>query len=221
MGFKVVEKFISINGEGPMSGQLAVFIRFAGCNLRCSYCDTFWANEKDVPYEMFNAKEIYEYIKSTGIKNVTLTGGEPLVQQDIMELLKLLCEDKDLYVEVETNGSIAVDKFLKVENPPSLTMDYKLPSSNMENNMNMDNLKYLTKNDTVKFVVGSIEDLEKAKDIIYIHKLVEKTRVYISPVFGKIAMDEIVQFMLDNKMNGVNLQVQLHKIIWDPDKRGV
>ncbi|NMM65900.1 putative 7-carboxy-7-deazaguanine synthase QueE [Clostridium sp. P21] len=221
MRFKVVEKFISINGEGPMSGQLAVFIRFAGCNLRCSYCDTLWANEKDVPYEIFNAKEIYEYIKSTGIKNVTLTGGEPLMQQDIMELLKLLCEDKNLYVEIETNGSIAVDKFLKVENPPSLTMDYKLPSSNMESNMNMDNLKYLTKSDTVKFVAGSIEDLEKVKNIIYIHKLVEKTKVYISPVFGKIAMDKIVQFMLDNKMNGVNLQMQLHKIIWDPDKRGV
>lgn len=221
MGFKVVEKFISINGEGPLSGQLAVFVRFAGCNLRCSYCDTLWANEKDVPYRMLSAEEIYEYIKSTNIKNVTLTGGEPLIQKGIMELLELLSKDKDLYVEIETNGSVAINKFFITNNTPSFTVDYKLPSSNVEHNMNMDNFKYLTKNDTVKFVSGSIEDLEIAKNIIDKYRLVEKTRVYISPVFGQISMERIVEFMQYNKMNGVNLQVQLHKIIWDPDKRGV
>jgi 7-carboxy-7-deazaguanine synthase len=221
MEFKVVEKFISINGEGPLSGQLAVFVRFAGCNLRCNYCDTLCANEKDVPYEMLNVEEIYEYIKSTNIKNVTLTGGEPLVQQGIMELLELLSRDKDLYVEIETNGSIDINKFSTIKNPPSFTVDYKLPSSSMEHNMNMDNFKYLTKNDTVKFVSGSIEDLEKAKNIIDEYELVEKTRVYISPVFGQISMEKIVEFMQYNKMNEVNLQVQLHKIIWEPNKRGV
>ncbi len=221
MEFKVVEKFISINGEGPLSGQLAVFVRFAGCNLRCSYCDTLWANEKDAPYEMLNVEEIYEYIKSTNIKNVTLTGGEPSIQQGIMELLRVLSRDKDLYVEIETNGSIDINKFATIKNPPSFTLDYKLPSSNMEHNMNMNNFKCLTKKDTVKFVSGSIEDLEKAKNIIDKCELVKRTRVYISPVFGEISMEKIVEFMQHNKMNGVNLQVQLHKIIWDPNKRGV
>ncbi|APC79332.1 putative 7-carboxy-7-deazaguanine synthase QueE [Clostridium botulinum] len=221
MDFKVVERFVSINGEGRCCGQLAIFIRFAGCNLNCSYCDTLWANEKDVSYEVLSSKDIYEYVKSKEVKNVTLTGGEPLLQKGIMELLKLLSKDKELYVEIETNGSILLDEFLNIENSPSFTMDYKLPLSNMENKMALDNFKYLTKKDTVKFVSGSIEDLEKAREIINKYNLVDKTNVYISPVFGKINLDTIVEFMKNNRMNGVNLQLQLHKIIWEPSKRGV
>ena len=221
MNFKVVEKFVSINGEGPLCGQLAVFIRFAGCNLNCSYCDTAWANKIDVPYELMTDKDIYDYIKSTEIKNITLTGGEPLIQEGIIELLDRLSKDRELHVEIETNGSVTLDKFSHIENPPSFTMDYKLPSSNMENKMLLDNFKYLSKKDTIKFVSGSIEDLEKAKSLINSYSLVERTRVYISPVFGKIPMDKIVEFMQYNKMNGVILQVQLHKVIWDPMKRGV
>nr|WP_205611151.1 putative 7-carboxy-7-deazaguanine synthase QueE [Clostridium sporogenes] len=219
--FKVVERFVSINGEGRRSGQLAIFIRFAGCNLNCSYCDTLWANEKDVSYELISSKDIYDYIKSQKIKNVTLTGGEPLMQKGIVELLKLLSKDKELYVEIETNGSVLLDEFLDIENSPSFTMDYKLPSSNMENRMVLDNFKYLTNKDTVKFVSGSIEDLKKAKEIIDKYSLIDRTNVYISPIFGKIHLDNIVEFMKYNKMNGVNLQVQLHKIIWDPNKKGV
>ncbi len=221
MDFKVVERFVSINGEGRRSGQLAIFIRFAGCNLNCSYCDTLWANEKDVSYELISSKDIYDYIKSQKIKNVTLTGGEPLMQKGIVELLKLLSKDKELYVEIETNGSVLLDEFLDIENSPSFTMDYKLPSSNMENKMALDNFRYLTNKDTVKFVSGSIEDLEKVKEIIKKYNLVNTTNVYISPVFGKINLDTIVEFMKNNKMNGVNLQLQLHKIIWNPNKKGV
>jgi 7-carboxy-7-deazaguanine synthase len=221
MNFKVVEKFVSINGEGRRCGQLAIFIRFAGCNLNCSYCDTTWANEKNAPYDLMSSEEIYNYIKSTEVNNITLTGGEPLLQEGIVELLELLAKDKELHVEIETNGSVLLDTFSKEENPPSFTMDYKLPSSNMEKQMNLDNFKFLSKNDTVKFVSGSIEDLEKAKEIIDSFALVEKTNIYISPVFGQISLDNIVEFMKDNKMNDVNLQVQLHKIIWEPTKRGV
>lgn len=221
MEFKVVEKFVSINGEGRLCGQLAIFIRFAGCNLNCSYCDTTWANEKDVLYELMSSEDIYEYIKSTQVKNITLTGGEPLLQEGIIELLELLSKDKELHIEIETNGSVMLDKFSKLQNPPSFTMDYKLPSSNMEHKMLMENFEYLTKKDTVKFVSGSFEDLEKAKNIIDKFNLIEKTNIYISPVFGKISMDSIVEFMKDNNMNGVTMQVQLHKVIWDPSKRGV
>lgn len=221
MDFKVVEKFVSINGEGRLCGQLAIFIRFAGCNLRCSYCDTSWANEKDVSCELMSEEDIYEYIKSTGVHNITLTGGEPLLQEGIIELLRLLAKDRSLHVEIETNGSVLLDKFKGIENPPSFTMDYKLPSSNMEGKMELDNFRYLTAKDTVKFVSGSLPDLEKAKEIIDKYELVDKTSVYISPVFGEIELKDIVEFMKNNKMNGVNLQVQLHKIIWEPSKRGV
>ena len=87
--------------------------------------------------------------------------------------------------------------------------------------MTLENFKYITKNDTVKFVSGSIEDLDRAKELIDQYELVNKTNVYISSVFGKISLNEIVEFMKNNNMNGVTLQVQLHKIIWDPDKRSV
>ncbi len=221
MKFKVVEKFTSVNGEGPLSGQLVVFIRFAGCNLNCSYCDTTWANDPDVSYDSMTASDIYEYIKSTKIRNITLTGGEPLLQQGIIQLLEILSKDKWLHVEIETNGSVALNEFVNIENPPSFNLDYKLPSSNMEDKMNLNNFTFLGYKDAVKFVCGSVEDLQKTKCIIDKHKLINKTAVYISPVFGQIDLDKIVEFMKDNKMNGVNLQIQLHKIIWDPNKRGV
>jgi 7-carboxy-7-deazaguanine synthase len=219
--FKVVEKFISVNGEGPLSGQLVVFIRFAGCNLNCSYCDTAWANKEDVPYDFMTPVDIYKYIKSTQIRNVTLTGGEPLLQEGIIELLEALSKDMSLHIEIETNGSVLIDKFSRLENPPSFNMDYKLPLSNMEDKMNLNNFKYLSYNDTVKFVASCMEDLQRTKYIIDKYELSSRTNVYISPVFGQIDLEKIVEFMKDNKMNGVNLQIQLHKIIWDPNKRGV
>ena len=221
MVLQVVEKFISINGEGRRCGQLATFIRFAGCNLNCGYCDTAWANDRKVAFDSMTAEEVYAYIKETQVTNVTLTGGEPLLQQDMGELLELLSQDPELYVEIETNGSVLLSKFSGLENPPSFTMDYKLPSSGMERMMALENFDHLTKKDTVKFVSGSMADLEKARELINKYKLTEKTSIFISPVFGDIELESIVDFMKDNQMNGVNMQVQLHKIIWDPNERGV
>jgi len=221
MVLQVVEKFVSINGEGRRCGQLATFIRFAGCNLNCGYCDTAWANDRKVAFDPMTAEEVYAYIKDTQVTNVTLTGGEPLLQQDMGELLELLSQDPELYVEIETNGSVLLSKFSDLENPPSFTMDYKLPSSGMERMMALENFDQLTAKDTVKFVSGSLEDLEKARELIDRYKLTEKTAVYISPIFGEIELETIVDFMKDNQMNGVNMQVQLHKIIWDPNERGV
>lgn len=221
MVLQVVEKFISINGEGRRCGQLATFIRFAGCNLNCGYCDTAWANDRKVAFDPMTAEEVYAYIKETQVTNVTLTGGEPLLQQDMGELLELLSQDPELYVEIETNGSVLLSKFSDLENPPSFTMDYKLPSSGMERMMALENFDFLTEKDTVKFVSGSMADLEKARELINKYKLTEKTSIFISPVFGDIELESIVDFMKDNQMNGVNMQVQLHKIIWDPNERGV
>ena len=221
MVLQVVEKFISINGEGRRCGQLATFIRFAGCNLNCGYCDTAWANDRKVAFDPMTAEEVYAYIKETQVTNVTLTGGEPLLQQDMGELLELLSQDPELYVEIETNGSVLLSKFSDLENPPSFTMDYKLPSSGMERMMTLENFDHLTEKDTVKFVSGSMEDLEKARELINKYKLTEKTSIFISPVFGDSELESIVDFMKENQMNGVNMQVQLHKIIWDPNERGV
>lgn len=218
--FSVAEKFVSINGEGVRAGELAVFIRFAGCNLKCGYCDTKWANAVDAPAEKMESKDILDYILSTGVKNVTLTGGEPLLRQEMGELIDTLMS-AGLRVEIETNGSIHLREFADRVYRPVFTMDYKLPSSGMEEYMCSDNFGCLEKHDTVKFVSGSIEDLERAVEVIESHHLTERCHVYISPVFGKIEPADIVEFMKEKKLNDVRLQLQLHKFIWDPDKKGV
>ena len=101
--YRVAELFSSINGEGTRAGQLAVFVRFQGCNLACAFCDTKWANEADAPCREMTAEEIVQEIRRTGIVNVTLTGGEPLLQTGIGELLERLGREPDLRVEIETN----------------------------------------------------------------------------------------------------------------------
>ncbi len=220
MIYKVAEKFVSINGEGRKAGQPAVFIRLAGCNLRCSYCDTVWANTADAPHVEMTENEIAEYILSTGIKNVTLTGGEPLMAENVRILLERLSAE-DVSVEIETNGSMDISVCEGISRRPSVTLDYKLPSSGMESFMRMENYALLEKTDTVKFVAGSREDLEKAAEIIDRYGLTDRCSVYFSPVFGKIEPAEIVEFMLERKLNGVNLQLQLHKFIWNPEMKGV
>ncbi|MBP3379748.1 MAG: putative 7-carboxy-7-deazaguanine synthase QueE [Ruminococcus sp.] len=220
MRYPVVEKFVSINGEGRRAGELAVFIRFRRCNLNCSYCDTRWANAESAAAEMMSAGEIAGYVRSSGVKNVTLTGGEPLLQQELYRLIEPLMES-GCRVEIETNGSLPIDGLCNRKFRPSFTLDYKLPGSGMEQHMLTENYEYLTGNDTVKFVAGSRADLEKAAEIIMKYDLMEKCSVYLSPVFGSIDPAEIVDFMAENRLNDIRLQLQLHKFIWDPEKRGV
>lgn len=214
---KIVEIFNSIEGEGKRSGDLVTFIRLAGCNLRCSYCDTTYSYDTD------NAKEltIAEIMEQVTYNKVTVTGGEPLYHSNIVHLLEALLKNQH-EVNIETNGSIdlARTSFLKAY-PGKLfyTMDFKLPSSGMYNEMYMPNLRQLRKDDVLKFVVGSEEDLEKAWQILDTNLITAK--VYISPVFGSIEPAKIVKYMQDNTMTDCTLQLQMHKIIWSPETRGV
>lgn len=219
--YRVVEIFESINGEGRRAGQLAVFVRFAGCNLDCSFCDTQWANRPDAKYVIMTEEEIADVIKRTNVRNVTLTGGEPLIQKDIRILLERLAEESSLSVEIETNGSVSLADYDGMDNRPVMTMDYKLPYSGMEQHMCMENFSHLHQTDVVKFVCGSREDLERAEQVIETYALAERCNVYLSPVFGALEPSDMVTFMKERQMNGVSLQLQLHKFIWDPDKRGV
>ncbi|MCQ2458759.1 MAG: putative 7-carboxy-7-deazaguanine synthase QueE [Ruminococcus sp.] len=218
--FPVAEHFVSINGEGQAVGELALFIRFSGCNLECSYCDTKWANLPDVHVELLSADDICKLALSCNIHNITLTGGEPLLQKNISVLINELGK-LGFRVEIETNGSISLNEFCKSEFRPSFTMDYKLPSSLMEKYMCNDNFNLLNMNDTVKFVCGDLSDLERALQIIEEFTLTEKCKVYLSPVFSKIQPSDMVEFMKKHKMNGVKLQLQLHKFIWEPNAKGV
>ena len=218
--FKVVETFVSINGEGKKAGRLAMFIRLKGCNLNCSYCDTTWANKRDARCELLTAPQIVERIKEAGVELVTLTGGEPLLDENVSELIGSILMMPKVEIEIETNGSIDLKPFLKFENV-SFTMDYKLPESDMEKYMNTDNFKILRKKDTLKFVASSVNDLKKAKEIIEKYELIGKVNIIFSPVFGKIELADIVDFLKDNKLNDVRMQLQMHKFIWNPEERGV
>lgn len=221
MKYKIAEKFLSINGEGCSSGYLSTFIRFAGCNLSCVYCDTKWANENECPYILMSSDEILNYIKSNYVKNVTLTGGEPLVQNNIKSLLILLSKEASLKIEIETNGSVDISPFLNIGDNISFTLDYKLRSSCMEEKMHLQNFNKLRSNDCVKFVIGSYEDLERAKYIIDNYDLVKKCSVHFSPVYEKYNMINIIDFIKTNKMTHVKFQPQIHKIIWGANCKGV
>lgn len=219
--YELVEKFISINGEGTKAGMLALFLRFKGCNLNCSFCDTKWANEEHCECDMVTENDLYEYAVKSGIKNVTITGGEPLFRKDMDILLKKLSTIEDIYMEIETNGSVDLSAYRNISDKIAFTMDYKLSASGMTDRMCHSNLKLLGVYDTVKFVAGSHADLDMAKEIIEEYSLVGKTNIYISPVFDEIEPREIVEYMIKNKMNGVNMQLQMHKYIWDKDMKGV
>lgn len=219
--FPVVESFVSINGEGAKSGQLALFIRFKGCNLDCSYCDTKWANVPDAAFENKSADQLCELANSSGVLNITLTGGEPLLQPGIYNLIEKMLAETNCEIEVETNGSLSIKPWDNHRPRLSFTLDYKLPGSGMEDNMNLENYSYLMDNDTVKFVCSDEEDLHTARKIIDKYDLSHHCRVYLSPVYGRIEPEKMVEFMKENQMNGVNLQLQMHKFIWAPDRRGV
>ncbi len=218
--YKIAERFVSINGEASRAGELAVFLRFTHCNLNCSYCDTAWAGSVDAPHTVYTTQELCSYVKESGVKNVTITGGEPLLQEELHELLAAL-HCMGVRTEIETNGSISIADYAKQTYRPAFTLDYKCPSSGMESHMLTKNYLYLTDEDCVKFVVGSPEDLERAREIMVSYHLPERCHVYLSPVFGKIDPQEIVRFMQEHDMNGVRLQLQLHKFIWDPQEKGV
>ncbi len=214
---KVVEKFISIDGEGPTAGALSVFVRFAGCNLRCAWCDTSYAWDTTADVTDMSASEIADYIKSTGIGHVTITGGEPLLQLGLIGLLSRLA---DYQVHIETNGAIPVEQF-RIGDNIHFVIDYKLPDSGMEERMHLPNLASVRKADAYKFVIASNRDLDKAVKIVRQYNLEEKTQVYFSTVFGKMEPAVVVERMKSEKFNGVKLQLQLHKFIWDPQRKGV
>ena len=141
--YRVAEQFVSINGEGTRAGELAVFVRLCGCNLQCSYCDTQWANQPDVSYQLQTTEEIIQAILETGVRNVTLTGGEPLLTPNVAELIAAITAQPTLSLEIETNGSVPLQSFAAIQPRPIFTMDYKLPSSGMEHKMCLENMQLL------------------------------------------------------------------------------
>ena len=223
--FHVTERFVSINGEARRAGELSCFIRLAGCNLACNYCDTRWSCDPNAPCELLSEEELYAWVKDTGVTNITLIGGEPLLAPDVDQLLRRLAEDELLHVEVETNGAVSLEPFIGISERVSFTMDIKCPGSGMSDRMLWENMGLLRSIDTVKCVVSDRGDLDwlrerEEKNRCEIPKYQEYI-VYISPVYGRIDPQEIVEYMKEYRMNNVRLQLQLHKFIWDPNRKGV
>lgn len=217
----VIEKFLSIDGEGPTAGELATFLRFRGCNLRCAWCDTTYSFDGEENYEDCTAQELYQYVCESPAHNVTLTGGEPLLQPELPELLRLLCANRTLQVHIETNGSIPLRTWMAQFPKAVFVIDFKLPGSGMTDQMVLENLAFARPHDVYKFVVQDHADLEYAKDLLEQYDLCSHTQVHFSPVMGKIQPSDVVEYMKENALNRVRLQMQLHKIVWDPQKRGV
>lgn len=221
--FSVIESFISIDGEGPMAGALAIFVRFKGCHLRCKWCDTVYAWEEGAISQEKTAQEIYAMIKASGVNHVTLTGGEPLQQEGIGDLLKLLSEDKCLTTHIETNGAIDIAPFKAAYGEENIhyIVDYKLAGSGMSRYMLLKNLETVTQQDAYKFVIAEEADLQQAYQVIKAYQLEERCQVYLSPVITLIEPRKIVDFMKEKVLNKVKCQLQLHKLIWSDTTRGV
>lgn len=214
MSLIVNEIFYSLDGEGSRAGYPAIFIRLAGCNLRCNYCDTVYALHKNDGQEMTVA-EIVEKVKGYGkCRNITLTGGEPLLQEEAIDLLKELHNDFDIVVE--TNGAVDIEKALPYA---SICMDWKAPSCGMNERMLESNLSKLRPGDCLKIVV-------KAADLPYTGFFLSECTfpcpVYLSPVYGEITLSTLAEFVKGYQgANNLRMQIQLHKIIWNPEERGV
>jgi len=210
---KVNEIFYSIQGEGTSAGLPCVFVRLTYCNLRCTYCDTEYAFHEG---NDLSIDEILFEVNNLKCDLVEITGGEPLIQRETLQLMKALC-DLGYRVMLETSGSLSIKD---VDPRVKIIMDLKTPSSKMDGKNLFPNIELLKKEDEVKFLVGTEEDYLWTKQIIEEYKLNEKFKVLISPVFGKIKPVEIAEWILRDNLPA-RFQLQMHKYIWEPDRRGV
>ena len=211
---RVNEIFYSIQGEGSRAGAPCIFIRLTGCGLRCTYCDTEYAFYEGNDLSL---SEVFDRIATYDCKLVELTGGEPLEQAAALSLMKELC-DRGYDVMVETGGHIDIST---VDPRVKRILDLKTPSSGMMKRNHLANISHLSKNDEIKFVIGSQEDYRWAKSMIQEHDLTSKAgMVLLSPVFADQSLEDLATWILADGLN-VRLQVQLHKLIWPNIERGV
>ena len=213
MPLKVNEIYFSIQGESTHTGRPCIFIRLTYCNLRCTYCDTEYAfyEGKDMLIP-----DIINEIKKWNCNLIEVTGGEPLMQKECIDLLHKLI-DSHYEVMLETSGSLPISK---VPGEVIKIIDFKCPSSNMEKKNLWSILNDIKTHDEIKFVIGNRTDFDWAKEKIELYKLDTICTILFSPTFGEIEPELIVQWILEENLP-VRMQLQLHKQIWNAEKKSV
>jgi 7-carboxy-7-deazaguanine synthase len=210
---KINEIYKSIQGESTYAGLPCVFVRLTYCNLRCTYCDTTYAFYEG---QEMTLEQVIQAIRECDCSLVEITGGEPLLQKEVYPLMDRLIAE-DFTVLLETGGSIDIGE---VHPNVIKIMDLKCPSSGESENNRLDNILKLQPHDEIKFVIGNREDYLWTVDIIRNHHLDEKNRILFSTVFNSLPPSELAQWILEDKLN-VRFQLQMHKYIWSPERRGV
>jgi len=209
---KIFEIFYSLQGESSLVGLPTIFIRLSGCPMRCHYCDTAYAFQGG---SMMTIDEIMEAIKKYHTHYVTVTGGEPLAQKEVLNLLKVLA-DQNFKVSLETGGGLSIKE---VDPRIKIILDIKTPESGEEKKNYWENLNFIHLKDEIKFVLCSREDYDWAKKIINQYKLPEKCDVLFSPVYQKLNNTDLGNWILEDQLP-VRMQIQLHKLLWG-EKPGV
>jgi len=208
------EIYQSIQGESTWAGLPCIFVRTTFCDLRCTYCDTQYAFYEGKKQTL---EEIVAAVCGFASPLVEVTGGEPLLQKNVMPLLRLLC-DAGKTLLLETSGAHDISA---VDPRVHRIMDLKTPSSGESARNLWSNIEHLTARDEVKCVIGSREDYEWSRGKVRELRLAERCRaVLFSPVFGKIEPRDIVEWIIADELP-VRFQLQLHKFIWPPTQRGV
>jgi len=211
---EVAEIFKSIQGESTWAGLPCAFIRLAGCNLRCAYCDTVYAYG---PGRRMELDEAVRQCAALSCRLVEITGGEPLLQTETPALAQRLL-DMGHTVLVETNGTLPIETLPR---GAIRIMDIKCPGSGMADRIRWENIERLGKRDEVKFVIGGRMDYEWSRDVLRRYDLAARCHaVLFSAVFGLLEPKTLAGWILEDGLP-VRLQLQLHKYIWRPDERGV
>ncbi|MBN2536501.1 MAG: 4Fe-4S cluster-binding domain-containing protein [Spirochaetales bacterium] len=220
MIFAIKEKYITISGEAPVPGVPVYLLRFSGCNLKCTYCDTPFVEQVTYRFtEKEMLKDIHHHLLHYPFLKLLFTGGEPLAcerEDALFSLIHNLKGKPDVYIE--TNGSIDIPSFPKHTH---IVCDWKTPSSGCENSFKPDNLKLLRPgNDCIKFVINK-EDFDWVNEKIQMAKKENPgLPLYLSPQWGSLSYKDLAEFILKNRLPAA-MSVQLHKIIWGSEKEGI
>jgi len=224
----LVEIFETVEGEGMRAGFPTTFIRLFNCNLRCSWCDTKYSYAPAEPTAHETISDIVEKVTQYGHHFVCLTGGEPLLYTSkVLVLLEALAELPFLQdIHIETGGGVDILPFqqLRQTNPlvsakVRFILDYKLPKSGESTKMVMSNYTHLQPQDEIKFVIADEHDFTIACTIVREH--CRFGTVLFSPVWETMPPEKLVKLILVHKLHDIKLSMQIHKTIWDPNRRGV